>query len=71
MLIALTYLSSLLVKDGYIHCSKANDKKCSEQHWDVADDLLHLADHLDYMEVKTSLFGCKDQNQSAATEIVV
>mmetsp|Transcript_129358 Transcript_129358/g.295154 ORF Transcript_129358/g.295154 Transcript_129358/m.295154 type:complete len:164 (-) Transcript_129358:311-802(-) len=48
------------ISGGYVSCSVSDDKKCSEQYWDVAVDLLHVKDHLDYMGVKTSGDGCDD-----------
>eukprot|EP00451_Oxyrrhis_marina_P006606 CAMPEP_0204303540 /NCGR_PEP_ID=MMETSP0468-20130131/83960_1 /ASSEMBLY_ACC=CAM_ASM_000383 /TAXON_ID=2969 /ORGANISM="Oxyrrhis marina" /LENGTH=449 /DNA_ID=CAMNT_0051282853 /DNA_START=45 /DNA_END=1394 /DNA_ORIENTATION=+ len=47
------------VSAGFHQCSDASDKKCSHMYWDIAIDLLNLADHLDYMGVDTSFFDCK------------
>jgi len=47
------------VSSGFQQCAENRDKKCSAQYWDIAIDLLSLGDHLDYMGVDTSFFGCK------------
>merc|ERR1712048_203763 len=47
------------VSDGHQECTKAHDDtECAEQYWNVPIDLLHIPDHLDYMGVDTSFFGC-------------
>jgi len=52
------------VKKGYQECFSAVDgdgnpsKLCIEQFWNLARDALNLNDHLDYMGVDTSVFGC-------------
>merc|ERR1711953_404335 len=46
------------VKAGWVQCSNPDDEKCSAQNWNVVTDLLHLANHLDYMDVATSIFDC-------------
>jgi hypothetical protein len=58
------------VADGFTQCSVAKDKKCSGQFWDVAIDLLNLADHLDYMGTSTSFFDCTNSDVSNSTVIV-
>jgi len=47
------------VSGGYQKCVSAHDDtQCVEQYWNVPIDLLHIADHLDYMGSRTSLSGC-------------
>jgi hypothetical protein len=49
------------VSDGHQECTKAHDDTaCAEQYWNVPIDLLHIADHLDYMGIDTSIFGCSN-----------
>jgi len=49
------------VRKGYIICSNSPDShvNCAEEYRDLALDLLNTGDHLDYMGVDTSPFGCK------------
>jgi len=45
------------VSKGYEECFTA-DTNCIEQYWYLAIDALNINDHLDYMGVDTSVFGC-------------
>lgn len=55
------------VSDGYETCTTAQHT-CAEYWWNVPIDLLHIADHLDYMGVDTSTFGCS--SMAANTTLV-
>merc|ERR1712224_1124685 len=48
------------VDDGYEVCTEAHqNEKCVEQYWNVPLHLtLNLPDHLKYLGVDTSIFGC-------------
>jgi hypothetical protein len=49
------------VASGFQQCTVAHDDtQCAEQYWNVPLDLLHIEDHLDYMEQKTSIVGCSN-----------
>jgi len=47
-----------LVSDGHVGCDVATDPICSAQYWDIAIDALRVDNHLTYMGVDTSVFGC-------------
>jgi predicted lipase len=52
------------VADGFQQCTVAHDKtQCAEQFWNIPLDLLHIEDHLDYMEAATSIFGCSNSEE--------
>jgi len=47
------------VSEGFELCTEPHQNtKCIEQHWVLAVDLLHVGDHLNYMDVLTSTAGC-------------
>jgi hypothetical protein len=50
------------VAEGHIQCNdvESSAKDCVEQYWNLAIDILHLNDHLTYMEAQTSIFGCEN-----------
>lgn len=45
------------VSKGYEECFEDKDS-CIEQHWNLVLDAINIPDHLDYMGVDTSIFGC-------------
>lgn len=46
------------VVGGYARCDMDDHTCGAEQYWNVPLNLLHLDDHLEYMGVPTSIFGC-------------
>merc|ERR1712137_1032922 len=46
------------VPQGHVQCTVAEDYNCAGYWYDVPVDLLHIDDHLSYMDVDTGSAGC-------------
>jgi len=47
------------VGSGHSMCSKDGDSRCSGQYNNVLTDLLHIGDHMVYMDLEIGTVGCK------------
>jgi len=58
------------VPKGYVLCTHPDKTQCVEQYWNIpVDILLHIPDHLSYMDINTGHRGC-DNGAGADVTIV-
>jgi len=57
------------VKDGYAECDVLSES-CSAQYWNLPTDLLFIGNHLDYMDIDSSIFGCPDSPLLSSVALV-
>jgi len=46
------------VKAGFRHCPDSEDLRCAGRYFNLAQDLFHISDHMDYMGQHTGSEGC-------------